>query len=141
MEFIGKIINPWSGIISGPALVSKDRISFLGDVDPVSGKIRAPDSDIYGETITSKILVFRGGRGSTVGAMVIYALKKNGKAPLALITVETDPVVVSGAIFSDIPAVSEVSEKILDSIVKNDVLRIRILDDRAIIEVIKNVSD
>jgi len=134
MKFYGKIINSWQGEIVGKALVSKKRISFLGDVDPFTGKIRAQDSDIYGEEISDKILIFRGGRGSTVGAMVIYSLKKNKKAPLAIITQETDPVIVSGAIFSNIPTVSEIDEEVFMRVKTNDVLKMYIVDERAIIE-------
>ena len=134
MKFYGKIINSWQGEIVGKALVSKKRLSFLGDVDPFTGKIRAQDSDIYGEEISDKILIFRGGRGSTVGAMVIYSLKKNKKAPLAIITQETDPVIVSGAIFSNIPTVSEIDEEVFMRVKTNDVLKMYIVDERAIIE-------
>ncbi len=136
MRFYGKIINGWEGVLRGSALVSKKRISFLGDVDPKTGRIRANDSDITGEEIGGKVLIFKGGRGSTVGAMVIYALKKNNKAPLAIITVETDPVVVSGAIFSNIPAISEVSENILSKIKSNQEVRIYPRKKLAVIEVI-----
>ncbi len=134
MRFYGKVINGWNGEIAGKALVSRKRISFLGDVDPLTGRIRAPDSDIYGEKITGRILIFRGGRGSTVGAMVIYSLKKNNKAPLAIITLETDPVIVSGVIFSNIPAVSEINEEVFDQIKTNDLVKIYISGKRAVIE-------
>lgn len=134
MKFYGKIINSWHGEIIGKALVSKRRISFLGDVDPLTGKIRAQDSDIYREEISNKILIFRGGRGSTVGAMVIYSLKKNNKAPLAIVTRETDPVIISGAIYSNIPTVSEVDEEAFARIKTNDTVKLYIVNERAVIE-------
>jgi len=137
MIFYGKIINEWKGIIEGEALVSKKRISFLGDVDPRTGIIHDLSSDIYGKTIASKILIFRGGRGSTVGASVIYSLKKYMNAPSAFITVETDPVIVSGAIFSDIPMLSNVKENILEDVQSGDLIRMRIEGRKGIIEVQK----
>jgi len=119
MRFVGRVINGSNGIVEGIALVSKKRISFLGDVDPDKGIVRDPKSDIQGRYIGDKILIFRGGRGSTVGASVIYALKKNGHAPKVLVTVEADPVVIAGSIFSDIPMVVGVDERILE-LVKSD---------------------
>jgi len=136
MIFYGKIVNEWNGVIKGQALVSKKRISFLGDIDPKRGIVRDPNSDIRGEHLKGRILVFKGGRGSTVGASVIYALKKFGNAPLAIVTVESDPVVISGAIFSDIPMISEVSEKILDIIQSGTVLELIERRNKGLIKVV-----
>ena len=63
------------------------------------------------------MLVFPGGKGSTVGSYAIYQLKKNGAAPLAMrITYRTD--CGSGAIISDIPLVDNVEQNPVD-IIKN----------------------
>jgi len=138
LEYTGEIITPWSGVLRGKALVSKQKISFLGDVDIKTGVIVDPKSDIRGISVRGKILIFRGGRGSTVGASIIYGLKKRGNSPLAIITVETDPVVVAGAIFSEIPMVSKVSEEILMTTNTNDFVEILSLDGkRALIKVFK----
>ena len=137
MIFYGEIVNEWHGVIEGEALVSKRRISFLGDIDPNTGIVRDPHSDIFGENISDKILIFRGGRGSTVGAIVIYSLKRNERAPRALVVVESDPVVVSGAIFSGIPMVSGIPEKVFGIINSGDKARLWIENDKAVVEVIK----
>ena len=49
------------------------------------------------------MLVFPEGRGSTVGSYVLYQLMVNGKAPAAIVTMHSEPVVVVGAIISRIP--------------------------------------
>ncbi len=124
-----KVINEWRYKIVGKVLKTSKKISFLGDVDPKTGVILAKDSDIKGENIKDKILVFPGGRGSTVGAGVLYGLSKNGVAPLILITIIPDQVVVSGAIFGDIPMASNLSEKCFQKIQSNDTVEVVLKDD------------
>ncbi|HII07113.1 MAG TPA: DUF126 domain-containing protein [Methanotrichaceae archaeon] len=102
-----------SGSASGPALVSKESISFLGTVDPDTGKVVDPQHQLCGEDIGGKVLIFPGGKGSTVGSYVIYQLKKRGVAPAAMINIRSEPIVAVGAIISAIPLVDGVSEEIL----------------------------
>ena len=103
-----------SGRGSGPALVSKESISFLGTVDPDTGKVVDPKHQLFGKEVGGKVLIFPGGKGSTVGSYVIYQLKKRGVAPAAMINVRSEPIVAVGAIISGIPLVDGVSAEILD---------------------------
>jgi len=89
-------------------IVSRKPLSFLGGVDPETGTITDPESDIKGESITGKILVFPKGKGSTVGSYILYALSKNGKGPKAIIVEEAEPIVTAGAIISGIPLITNV---------------------------------
>lgn len=93
------------GTAAGPALVSKDAISFLGGVDPKTGNIIEKGHALYGKNVKGTILIFPGGKGSTVGSYVLYQLKKNGVAPAAIINVKSEPIVAVGAIISGIPMV------------------------------------
>jgi len=86
-------------------LISRQKISFLGAVDPVTGIIVDKSLDIYGECITNRVLIFPGGKGSTVGSYVLYQLKKYGKSPNAMINRRADPLVAVGAIIAEIPVV------------------------------------
>ncbi len=103
-----------SGSASGPALVSREPISFLGTVDPETGEVVDPKHQLFGEHIGGKVLIFPGGKGSTVGSYVIYQLKKRGVAPAAMINIRSEPIVAVGAIISGIPLVDGVSAEILD---------------------------
>jgi phosphomecalonate degydratase small subunit len=103
MKIKGRSIS--KGVASGKALISKQKISFLGAVDPVTGIIMDKSLDIYGEEITNRILIFPGGKGSTVGSYVIYQLKKHGKSPCAMIVQHVDTIVAVGAIIAEIPVV------------------------------------
>lgn len=93
------------GDAEGELIVSQKPLSFLGGVDPETGIVTDAESDIRGQSIAGKILAFPRGKGSTVGSYVIYALKKNGKAPKAIIVGEAETIVATGAIIADIPMV------------------------------------
>lgn len=103
-----------SGKASGPALVSKEPISFLGTVDPETGEVVDPKHQLFGKNVGGKVLIFPGGKGSTVGSYVIYHLKKRGVAPAAMINIRSEPIVAVGAIISEIPLVDGVSAELLD---------------------------
>jgi len=96
------------GKASGEALVSGKTISFYGGVDPNTGLIVEKEHDLEGRSIAGKVLVFPTGSGSTVGSYSLLRLKKNGKAPLAIINRECETVVAVGAIISDIPCVDRI---------------------------------
>ncbi len=123
-----------SGFARGPALVSKTAISFLGNVDPRTGMVVDPGHDLYGQKVSGKVLIFPGGKGSTVGSYVIYQLKKRDLAPAAMINLRSEPIVAVGAIISGIPLVDRVPEEIMQVEsgtcieVDSDRERIRILD-------------
>jgi hypothetical protein len=104
------------GKATGPALVSRDAISFLGGVDPKTGDVIEKGHALYGKNIAGKVLIFPGGKGSTVGSYVIYQLKKNGVAPVAMINKRAEPIVATGAIISDIPMVDKLDQDPIESI-------------------------
>ena len=102
-----------SGCARGPALVTKEAISFLGNVDAKTGLVVDPAHELFGQCIAGKVLIFPGGKGSTVGSYVIYQLKKRNLAPAAMINLHSEPIVAVGAIISAIPLVDRVPEQIL----------------------------
>ena len=102
-----------SGYAIGPALVTHEAISFLGNVNPETGVVIDPAHELFGQSIAGKVLIFPGGKGSTVGSYVIYQLKKRGRAPSAMINLRSEPIVAVGAIISGIPLVDRVPEEVL----------------------------
>ncbi|MCJ7445068.1 MAG: DUF126 domain-containing protein [Methanotrichaceae archaeon] len=102
-----------SGCAMGEALVTTQPLSFLGNVDPGTGRVIDQDHELYGKCISGKILIFPEGKGSTVGSYVIYQLKKRGKAPAAMINIHSEPIVAVGAIISEIPLVDKVPKGLL----------------------------
>ena len=97
-----------SGRATGQALVTKEPISFLGNINPETGVVVDPGHELFGRCIAGKVLVFPGGKGSTVGSYVIYQLKKRNLAPAAMINLRSEPIVAVGAIISGIPLVDRV---------------------------------
>jgi len=87
----------------GEVIKSASPISFLGGVDPKTGIIIDPTNSLHGKSIKDKVLLMPFGVGSTVGSYIIYALKKNYAAPIAIITYKPDIIVPSGCAISRIP--------------------------------------
>ncbi|MBN1432133.1 MAG: DUF126 domain-containing protein [Methanomicrobiaceae archaeon] len=103
------------GTGSGELLTSSEAISFLSGVDPETGVIIESGHPLEGKSVEGKVLAFPYGKGSTVGSYVIYALRKNGKAPSAIINIEAETIIAVGAIIADIPMVDK-PEKPIDEI-------------------------
>ena len=95
------------GFADGTALVSAQPIGFLGGVDGDTGIVTERGHPLEGQCIAGKILVFPTGKGSTVGSYVLYQLAINGLAPAAIINAESEAIVATGAIISDIPMVDQ----------------------------------
>jgi len=104
-----------SGKAEGTVVKVDEPISFLGDVDPNTGKV------FGGKSIKDSIFVFPGGKGSTVGSYVLYQLKKNKTAPIGMINKKSETIVASGAIISEIPLVDKID---LDLIEEEDEVHI-----------------
>ena len=114
MKIKGHIVS--RGMAAGPALVSREAISFLGGVDPATGVVIERGHPLFGRCVRGTVLVFPGGKGSTVGSYVIYQLKKNGVAPAAMINVRAEPIVAVGAIIAGIPMVDRLEQDPLQTI-------------------------
>jgi predicted aconitase with swiveling domain len=99
----GRIIS--KGIGEGKAVVTNQPLSFLGGVDPKRGIVKDFQHELYGVSIVGTVLTFPHGKGSTVGSYVMYQLKRNGKAPAAIINAASETIVAVGAIISNIPLI------------------------------------
>lgn len=101
----GRKIYP--GIVKGEALVTSMGISFFGGIDPDTGVVIERGHELYGQSIAQRVLVFPSGKGSTVGSYTLYRLKKNGKAPLAILNAECETITAVGCIIGEIPCIDE----------------------------------
>jgi len=126
-----------SGRASGPALVTEDAISFLGNVDSQTGMVVDPAHELFGQCIAGTVLIFPGGKGSTVGSYVIYQLKKRDLAPAAMINLRSEPIVAVGAIISGIPLVDRVPEEILQ--IKSGTL-VEVDADQGLVRISENID-
>jgi len=121
----GRII--YLGQTRGSVLKSDLPISFFGAVDQKTGVIKEPNHPLLGQSIAGKIFAFPHAKGSTVGSYILYALKKNGVAPIGMILEECETIVAVGAIISEIPTIDQIS---IDRLKTGDVINI---DGREII--------
>lgn len=104
----------------GQALISNNEFCFYL-VDPNSGKVIEKGHDLEGESIAGKILIFPGGKGSSVvQADGLYQLKMKGNEPKALVIQHADTVLVASAIIMDIPLVDRVDEEFYKTVKNGD---------------------
>ena len=94
------VVIPAKAIIKGQVeaeiLFSRKPISFIGGVDPQTGVIRDPLNDCLGKSIADKIYIFPFGKGSSGAGLVLLELARVGKAPVALVNLRTDSVLMTG---------------------------------------------
>jgi len=100
------------GTGTGELLVTNEGISFLSGVDPETGIIIEQGHPLEGKSVAGKVLAFPHGKGSTVGSYVIYALKRNNVAPVAIINTDAEPIIAVGAIIAEIPMVDQPSQSL-----------------------------
>ncbi len=99
--------------------MSREAISFFGGVNPDTGVIEEEGHPLQGRSLSGRILVFPHGKGSTVGSYTLYRLMKAGKAPIAILNRECEPIVAVGAIIAEIPCVDRID---IDEIPDDSVL-------------------
>ena len=109
-----------AGKVRGEVLTCTDQILFY-HTDPKTGFGHA----LEGVSVKDKILVFPGGKGSSVVQMDgLYKLELNGAAPLGFIVREPDTVLVSTAIIMEIPMVDRVEDEFYNAVKTGDQIEI-----------------
>ncbi|MEO2240934.1 MAG: DUF126 domain-containing protein [Euryarchaeota archaeon] len=110
--------------IEAEALVSRQRLSFLGGVDPETGEVVDPTHELHGERVTGKVLVLPGGRGSTVGSYVIMELAERGRAPAAIVVREAEPILIVGCVLGRVPLLHRPDRDPVERLSTGDVVRV-----------------
>lgn len=136
MEKIIKCRKISKGHVQGQIIVTKDALSFLGGVDPDTGMVIDSNHELYRRKIKGKILVIPSGKGSTVGSYVLYQMYKNKTAPLAIIALEAEPIIATGAIMAGIPMVDQPQDHLFDLLKDGDLLDLDA--DKGIIKIMAN---
>jgi uncharacterized protein len=123
------------GFAEGEALVTKDRISGWGGINPADGTIIETRHELNGQSFKGKILVFPGAKGSSGWSTRFHVARLCGSTPRALIFNEMTTKVALGAVVIQAPAVTDLDQNPLDVIETGDWVRVDA--DRGIVEVIK----
>ncbi len=102
----GRLI--YSGKGSGRVLKSDVPLGLFGHLEPKTGVYHEAGHPLDGKCVKGRVLAFPRAKGSTVGSYILYALRKTGKAPAALLLRECDTIVAVGAIIGSIPTVDRI---------------------------------
>ena len=86
-----------AGASSGKALVLSEPLSLWGGLNPETGEIIDRRHPQAGEIVTGRVLVLPSGRGSSSASSILLEAVKQGTAPAAIITSETDGILALGA--------------------------------------------
>lgn len=122
------------GAAEGEALLSSDPVLFY-HTDLRTGVFREPGHSLEGKCITGKILIFPGGKGSSVvQADGMYKLDMAHLAPSGLIVSYLDTVLVSSAIIMGIPMVNDVDAGFYTQIKDGDMVRLDATNGRIYIQ-------
>lgn len=118
----GHTISP--GDAEGEAIVTNTPFSFLGELEPTTGKVPSPSHELFEQTLAGKIFVFPTGKGSSGAPIISWKAKERGNNPKAMICVQAEPIVASAAITADIPMVDRLDKNPLDVIKTGDYVKV-----------------
>lgn len=122
------------GCVEAEAIVSKDRIMFYL-MNPETGEVIEKAHDLEGKTIAQKVLIFPGGKGSSVvQADGLYQLKLRQNMPAAMVVQFPETVLVSSAIIMEVPMVDKVDPEFYENVKDGD--RVRIDADHGTVEIL-----
>lgn len=102
--------------VAGEAFVVDFPFSFIGDFDIETGALLVENHPLFGQSMAGRILVCPEGRGGTMGPFATYEAKKKGTAPAAILCNKIDPVILEGAIASDIPMLAQFDRDIVEAL-------------------------
>jgi predicted aconitase with swiveling domain len=135
MSFVIKGKGLTDGKGEGLALVSEETISFLGGIDPETGKIIQAKHPLKGESIAGKVFIFPHGRGSTAGCFIMYELANHNLAPAAIINIKAESIIATGAIIGKIPLMDTLEKNPLKIIKNGDYVKVDA--DNGVIEIME----
>jgi hypothetical protein len=126
------------GAAEGPALVTTEALAFNLGVDEKTGLVIERGHALEGQSVAGKVVVFRGGKGSSASSFSILQLVRRGCGPVALVNVQSDAVVAAGAVLARIPLVHRCDQDPTKLIRSGD--RIRVDGDTGRVELLEDAS-
>lgn len=91
-----KAVVGGKGRVSAPVVKLSSPVSFLGDLDPETGRLAGFD-------VAGRIVALPFVKGSTVGPYVLWSAAKKGKAPLAIVAEKPDLMLVTACVLAGVP--------------------------------------
>jgi len=113
------------GVASGPALISREPLSFLGDLDIRTGNVVSQTSSIRGQSVAGMVLLIPRSIGSAGAWRFLYQLFVHGTHPAAIISVALpEPSLVQGAILASVPVVTAPREDVFELIRAGEIVEV-----------------
>lgn len=118
----GRCVVP--GVAEAEALVSTERISGWGGVDPRTGSIIETRHPLRGQRFAGKVLVFPGAKGSSGWSAQFHVARAMGTAPAAWLFNRMCTKVALGTVVSHAPAMTDFDHDPLALIRTGDWVRV-----------------
>ena len=124
------------GCGEGEALVSNEPVCFYL-TNPKTGVVREKDHELFGKSISNRVLVFPSGKASSVVQIDgLFKLVQNGLAPTAMIVKDVETVLVVTAFIAQVPLVDRLERDPLEAIRTGDFVKVDA--DKGTVTVTKN---
>lgn len=123
------------GCAEGEALVTRDRISGWGGIDPRTGTVIETRHELRGVSFKDKVLVFPGAKGSSGWSSQFHIARLAGAAPIAMVFNEMTTKIALGAVVAHAPSVTDFDQDPLQVIETGDWVKVD--GDNGIVEVTK----
>ena len=117
------------------SLVTRDRVSGWGGIDPRTGTIIETRHELRGQSFKGKVLVFPGAKGSSGWSNQFHIARLAGAAPLAMLFNEMTTKIALGAVVAHSPSVTDFDQDPLQVIETGDWVRVDA--DNGIVEITK----
>ena len=112
------------GVGEGELIISKDEIMFYL-VKPETGEVLEKAHDIEGKSVAKKVIIFPGGKGSSVvQSDGLFQLMMHKNQPAAMVIQHPETVLVAGAIIMEIPLVDQVDPEFYKTVKDGDCVRV-----------------
>lgn len=112
------------GVAEAEALVTHDRISGWGGVDPRTGTVIETRHPLRGQSFAGKVLVFPGAKGSSGWSAQFHVARAMGTAPAAWLFNRMCTKVALGTVVSHAPAMTDFDRDPLEVIQTGDWVRV-----------------
>jgi predicted aconitase with swiveling domain len=122
MKLRGHTVSP--GKAEGEAIILEAPFSFLGELDPDTGKLASPLNKHFGQDLRGKVIVTPTGKGSSMGPVISWYAMKAGNNPAAIICLKAEAILASAAIMAGIPMVDKLDKNPLESIKSGDYVEV-----------------
>ena len=118
----GRCVVP--GVAEAQALVTQERISGWGGVDPRTGTVVETRHELRGVSFAGKVLVFPGAKGSSGWSAQFHVARAMGTAPAAWLFNLMSTKIALGAVVSHAPAMTDFDRDPLALIRTGDWVRV-----------------